>query len=111
MQLRKTSAQVHLFGLEPALFSVRELLELEICEGVIEIGLCVIQRIEIQDVAGNTIQRIEIQNVISKVKELGPIFCLVSHGREREVRRQKLSIDSGGLGKRGVSCILLLFLL
>src|ERR1700676_5020034 len=108
MQLRKTSAQIYLFGFEPALFCVRELFELEICEGVIEVGFGVIQRIEIQDVARNMIQRIEIQDVISKVKNLAPILCLVSHGREREIRRQELGIDSGGLGKRGASSILLL---
>src|ERR1700730_486554 len=111
MQLRETSGQVDLFGLESTLFGVCELFELEICDRIIEIGFGVIQRIEIPDIARNTIQRIEIQDVIGEGKKLGPILCLVSHQREGQVRRQELGINSGGLGKRGASSILLVFLL
>src|SRR5882762_1839209 len=102
MQLRKTIEQVYVFRLETALFSVFDLVELEIRDRVIEIGVGVIQRIEIQDVTSDDrlIQRIEIQDVTSKFKDLGPIFCLVGHKRERQIRRHELCIDSGGLGIR-----------
>src|SRR3984893_13515849 len=99
MQLRKTSGQIYLFRLEPALFSLCEFIELVICERIIEISLGVIQRIEIPDVSSNVIQGIEVQDVTSKVDDRSPIFCLVSQQREREVRRQELSIDGCGFGQ------------
>ncbi len=70
-----------MFRLETALFSVFDLIELVICHRVIEIGVGVIQGIEIQDVIsyGGVIQRIEVQDVTSKIKDLGPIGCLIGH--------------------------------
>src|ERR1700730_8161310 len=50
MKLREMSAQVQVFGLESALFSVFDLIQLVICHRVIEIGVGVIRGIEIQDV-------------------------------------------------------------
>ena len=81
MRVRKMSAQVQVFGPERALFSVFDLVELVTRDRVIEIGLGVIQWIEIQHVTsgGLLIKRIKIQNVTSKFKDLRPIFCLVSH--------------------------------
>src|ERR1700674_2095768 len=102
MQPREISAQVQVFRLETALFSVFELVELVIWHRVIEIGVGVIQGIEIQDVTsdGGVIQRIEIQDVTSKIKDLGPISCLVGYWRQRPVKRQEPGIDSRGLGIR-----------
>src|SRR5258708_22909111 len=97
MQLRKMSAQVYVFRLETALFRIFEFVELVICHRVIEIGVGVIHRIEIQDVTTDMIQRIEIQDMTSKITDLDPISCLEGHGRELQIRRQYLAIDSGGL--------------
>ncbi len=75
------SAQVQVFRLESALFSVFDLVELVICHRVIEIGVGVIHGIEVQDVIvdGDAIQRIKVQDVTSKIEDLGPISFLVGN--------------------------------
>src|SRR5215469_7662568 len=114
MQPRKISIQIHPFRLERALLSFFELVKVVVGQSVIEIGLCWIQFIEIQEITSADaamIQKIMIDDVTCILKDFGPVSCLVRHRRKRQIGGQKPRIDGGSLGKRRASRILLVLLL
>src|SRR6516162_284930 len=113
MQLRKSTEHGHVFGLKRALFSLCDVVELVICERVIEIGVGAIEWIGIHDVTSNgrAIQWIEIKDMSGKSKNFGPVFRLECHRRERKIWREEPVIDRGGPGIGCASGILLVVLL